>query len=239
MNHEFTESAADKTRCRCGRSESDHSIYATCDACGNTCGIDAEIHGERNLLLCQECFAKEVEAYKAVKELQTPASEILQVSRKIDQTVKIKEDLFNAKTKAIVELEAVIVADASITNKHFTLCKAVEERFNHLTELLHDWKSKQEDALVEQRALQTFFQMRAQQLSIEEREKIKLKDLNYKPEPPKLLKKAPPVKKFDMHALKFVAQQTGFPLGVLQTICLNRNVQPVEAARILKELQGK
>lgn len=248
MNHSFTASETDSTRCRCGRIETDHTKQATCDSCGNTCGIDGKIHGQRNLLLCPECFDKEVEAYRnssseidhtaqIINGLQTPASEILKVSRTIDSSVKVKEDLFNAKTKAIVELQDAINRDDSIADKHFTLCKAIEERFNHLTSILHDLKNKQEDALTDQRALQTFFQMRAQQLSIEQREQIKLKDLNYKPEPPKLVKSKPaPVRKFDINQLKLASAESKIPLQALQAVCVSRNVSALEAVRILKEL---
>lgn len=252
MNHSFTESAVDKTKCRCGRSEVDHGSAATCDGCGNTCGVDGKIIGSletvlengnkvalvNNALLCLTCYDIEIKA-REVKELQTPAKEILNVSRQIDASIQIKEEIFTAETVAIVELQAAIERDTSITEKHFTLSRAIEERFNKFTSVLHDIKNQQQELLNKQRALQTFYQDLAKKLTLEQREQIKLKDLNYKPEPPKLVKTKSEVKKFDMHALKFVAQQTGFPMQVLQTICLNRNVQPVEAARILKELSAK
>lgn len=236
MKHAFLPSAADKAKCNCGRSEVDHTERATCDACGNTCGLEGTVIYGKDLLLCPACFELEKKAMEVAK-LQVPAAEIIRVAKVIDTSIQIREDIFNAETVSIKELQDAIGRDDNIKEKHFTLSKAIEERFNHFTEVLNDFKKQQTELLSKQRALQTFYQDLAKQLTIEQRESIKLKDLNYKPEPPKLVKAKPlPTKKFDLNQLKLAANESGISLGALQAVCISRNVSAIEAVRILKEL---
>ena len=71
----------------------------------------------------------------------------------------------------------------------------------------------------------------------DERESIRLKDTQYKPLEPTVVKKprAITVKKYDKDAIRQTAKDTGINESILQMICVAQNLTPVEAARSYKE----
>lgn len=260
MNHAFTPSQVDNKVCaRCKYTQIDHTDRATCEACGNT-GV-CEIIG--TILMCEDCQAKEREAVanriqaiataakmnEGVNLNRLPEAEreklygeaaelnILAKSMQIDNAIQLHTDIFNAKTVAIVELKKAIEADDSIENKHYKLAEVIGERFKHLTQVIFDARQKQVDAQNEQKAIQVYLNQLVDKLSKEEREKLKLHDIEYKPSDKPVKKpSAAKVKKFDKTEVREFAQkltdELGFPVAdsILQMICVSKNMSAEQAA---------
>ena len=159
----------------------------------------------------------------------------------IDGSIQVRSDIFNAKTISIIDMKKGIDEDSSIEKKHFALALELRSRFLHLRKVLFDIDESRVSITNEQRSIQTYLNELSNKLRTEEREKIKLKDINYKPVVSKIAKpriaKKPKLPKFDKAELKRLASETGIPEFTLQTICVAKGIQPTEAADMLKGLQ--
>jgi len=198
---------------------------------------------------CKECKRKEIEAQK---ELQDGADKrvedldriskmsVLDRQIAVDTTIQLSTDIFNAKTVAIVDLKAAIEADDTIDNKQYELAKRLKNRFSHLKEVIFERTQENLKDSSEQRSIQSYLNNLANTLRENEREELRLKDLNYKPlapkKPgkPKIKKKIGP--KFNKVELRECAKQLGVDEFTLQMICVSKNMQPKEAAEELKKM---
>lgn len=260
MNHAFTPSQVDNKLCaRCKYTEIDHTDRATCEACGNSGAC--ELIGK--ILMCEDCQAKEraagaarlqaiataAQMNKGVNLNKLPEAEreklfseaaelnLLAKSMQIDNAIQLHTDIFNAKTIAIVELKKAIEEDSSIENKHYKLAEVISERFKHLTQVIFDARQKQVDAQNEQKAIQVYLNQLVDKLSKEEREKLKLHDIEYKPSDKPVKKpSAVKTKKFDKTEVREQAakltEELGFPVAdsILQMICVSKNMTAEQAA---------
>jgi hypothetical protein len=156
--------------------------------------------------------------------------------KEIDNSIKIQTDIFNAKTIAIHELKVAIDNDPAIENKNFALAQSVEARFNHLRDVIFSKRQEITEAENEQKAIQVYYNELAKKLRTEEREKIRLKDAQYKPAEVIVKKpRAVTVKKFDKVAIRDAARESGIPEAVLQMLCIAKGFTPLEAVRHFKE----
>lgn len=256
MRHNHQPSIADSNICKiCKYVELDHSDHATCEACGNTGTCDI-VFG--NILMCMDCQALES---KAQAELVAGADSRVEKSRndsnarvtlakamQVDQSIQIIQDIFNAETVAIVEIKSAIDADESVVEKHFLLARAIEERFSHFQVIIDAARDTMVEAQSKQRAIQQYYNDLANRLRVEQREQIKLKDVNYKPLEKRISKpKAPSIRKFDRAQLIKVAGVLNkeFPhipanliMPNLQTLVISRNMNLEQAANVLRGMFG-
>lgn len=256
MKHEFRAGLADALVCTiCKYKEIDHTERATCETCGNsgTCDI---VYG--NVLMCVDCQDKEK---KAQEDLAAGADARVEESRQnadarakitkaqqIDHSIQIIQDIFNAETVAIVDIRNVIDADESIPEKHFALAKSLEDRHTHFQDVINAARDTIKEAESKQRAIQQYYNELANKLRVEEREKIKLRDVNYKPLEKKIAKpKAPSIKKFDKAELIRTANAINkeFPqvpinliMPNLQTLVISKNMTLEAASNVLKGMFG-
>jgi hypothetical protein len=184
------------------------------------------------------------------KILQTPSEDIEVLTQKaeivkgrfeaIDANIKIQTDIFNAKTIAIHALKVAIDNDPSVDNKQFALAQVIEKRYNNLKDIIFSKRAEIVEAENEQKAIQVYFNELAKTLRQHEREAIRLKDTQYKPLEPAVVKKprAITVKKYDKDAIRQVAKDTGINEAILQMICVAQNLTPVDAARQYKETKS-
>jgi hypothetical protein len=235
MNHNYQVTDENPTECKvCGRSALDHGPYATCEMCKKERECDL-IDG---LLICHFCHNWKKKATQPELAQLDRQLDIRKKFKEIDDSVRVQTDIFNAKTVAIHELKVAIDNDSSIPveSKNFTLAQAVEARFNHLTDVIFSKRQEITDAESEKKAIQVYYNELAKRLRTEEREKIRLKDAQYKPAEV-VVKKArvPSVKKFDKVAIRDAAKESGIPEGVLQMLCIAKGFTPLEAVRHYKE----
>lgn len=239
MIHDFKPSKLDSTKCSvCDTVESEHK----CQICGFP-----RIEKFMGILFCDPCKQKEIEAQSELRATeQLRLADLAEKNRQEleqrktltqpDSTIQVSSDIFNAKIATIEEWRKAIDEDNSVENKHFELSKRMETRFLHLKQVITDAQLALKDAQNEQRAIQSYYNELAKKLKAEEREKIKIQDVQYHP-PEKPTKKvsAPKVKVFDRASVKQAASESGIPEMLIQLTCTARNVTAVEAVRIIRE----
>ena len=119
-----------------------HSMkLGTCENCDKE---KVEIFAaHHNFMMCRECYDKEQEAMKQMNEAQR----VIDTSRKIDTSITLKADLFNAQTVAFVELFAAIDANPDIPadQKQLAKTKECEARVLHFQQLLSTARQQVEE----------------------------------------------------------------------------------------------
>lgn len=223
MYHNFVASHIDANLCAgCKRAEKEH----TCEICTKETLCD--VHW--GMLLCKACYENEQKLQAELK-----ATEHLRIPEP-DTTVQVAQDFFNAQVESIESWRKEIEADASISEKHFALAQRMEARYAHFKQVIQDANNALKEAQSGSRAIQTAFNELRKQLTAEQRERIKIQHVEYKP-PEKAPKKptAPKVKTYDKKAIREAAERSGIPEQLLTMVCMQRNVSPVEAIRMLKE----
>ncbi len=237
-------------------------ICATC----RTANADDIRYG--NLPMCNNCWEKEkalqaenmspenqqarVDAANKVSATKQMETDIVRLSSQIDNSIVVSSDIFNAKTTAILDLKAAIDNDDSVQNKPYKLAETLKTRFEHLTSVIFGAGETIKDANNEQKAIQQFLNGLANSLRSEEREKLRLQDIKYQPQPVK----SPTVKtvkttgtraskvpahrqKLDKEAIKKYASELGVPEFHIQQICVSQGVIPEKAADIVRAMLQK
>jgi hypothetical protein len=198
--------------------------------------------------MCKSCYDKEIslQAQNNTPEKQQERIDLannrmnvaLQSAREVDARILVRPDIFNAATVAIVELKQIIDSDGSIENKNFKLAEVLLERFEHFKTVIFEANETVVQATNNQKAIQIYLNQLANQLRAEEREKLKIQDINYKPKEvkpvkPRAIKTAKP--KLDKAALRKYAAELGISEFMLQTIVVSRGVSVEQAADILRK----
>ena len=156
----------------------------------------------------------------------------------IDTSIRTPIDFFNARMTSIQVLKKEIDEDLSIENKQYYLADFLIRRFRHLKEVLYPQKKLElENVAAEQRAIQVYLQNLADTLRIEEREKLRIADLSYKPTPPRVIK-PPQIKrsKIDKVELKRLAGELGVAEYNLQMVAISKGVSINEAAEVIRTM---
>jgi exosome complex RNA-binding protein Csl4 len=225
----------------CGRTEQTHG---TCEICNN----QDTLVKFKTMLMCPECYNKEkslteqssLEAAGRVSEMNATLRE----NQVITEAIKVRTDLFNAATVAIADIKSAIEADASITNKPLKLAEVLMERFEHFKKVSFDLQEQLVEAGNHQKAIQIHLNTLANQLRAEEREKLKIADINYKPNLVKPIKDTvakirAPKKGFTQEQLVSAAKEAGVTIVVIQALCISKGITPDVAVTLIKTAQGK
>lgn len=206
-----------------------------------------------NMWFCEECWTKEetatkehmspenqqkrVDAYRSSVE-----SRVVETSRQLDASIVVRTDLFNAATVAIVDLKKAIDENPEVTNKPYALAEELTNRFNHYKQVIFEANEKIVEAGNQQKAIQVYLNQLANSLRAEEREKLKIADINYKPgavKPAKVksvsttgTKKST---KLDKAELRKYATELGVSEFTLQMLCVSQGITPEAAANKLRK----
>ena len=259
MDHKFHPSQIDATKCvTCKYGVIEHTSMATCECCSNSGNM--EIFA--GMLMCADCIGKEK---IAIAEYQTPEKQearlqearntgvlninnILDKARAVDYTVQVRTDIHNAETVANAEVKAAIWANAEIPadQKQFEYAKFMQERITHLQTVIFDANELVVAAQNKQRAVQAEFNVLANSLRQDERDKLKILSPNYKPgvvsKPART--KSPKKPSFDKNELfKQIEQlhKEGFDIvtaSMLQSTCVQRQMTPAQAADVMRKTFG-
>lgn len=148
--------------------------------CFTRCGrpVTSPVELAKRQPRCEECAAQ---SEKAVKELQTHMSNY-QLNR-ISNLIETRTDIFNADTIAIVELKARIDADPNVANKAYELARILREDYDHTVARVFELNEQLQVAGNKQKAIQSYLNELSNQLRNDEREKLRIADINYKPNP--------------------------------------------------------
>lgn len=245
MNHTFVEASDGTDKCaRCKFNALAHSDMAVCDCCPNNGPVEIR-YG--NMLMCASCWTKEQATHAETMKPENQQARVdamnkaIEASRKLDAKVEVRSDLFNAATMSIVELKKLIDENPTITNKPYALAETLTERFSHFKKVIFDANEAILAATNNQQAIQVYLNNLANTLRAEEREKLKLADINYKPGAVKPVKTVSTVKvrkastKLDKKELDKYAKELGVSAFTLQMLCVSQGITPEQAANKLRK----
>lgn len=200
-----------------------------------------------NISACDSCHNTEK---KAQAENMSPENvqkrldalnerNIVKMSQQIDNSIKIKTDLFNAATISIHALKSSIDADETITNKPYALASELMTRFTHFKNVVFELNQQIVDAGNNQKAIQIYLNQLANSLREEERSKLKIADINYKPTTvkiptPKSATVKTPAKKIDKVELRKFAAELNVSEFTLQMVVVSKGITVSQAADILR-----
>lgn len=227
-----------------------------CEVCDST-NIDITVH-YGNMWFCDTCWEKEESATKintspdainsrlaAVESVHesrydNPITNAITNTKDIDSKIQVRTDLFNSATTAIIELKAAIDADDTIPNKPYSLASTLKYRFEHYRHIVFELNEQIVEAGNNQRAIQVYLNTLANQLRAEERESLKLADINYKPISPKVAVKRISTSqtgkktKIDKVELRKYASELGVSEFTLQMVVVQKGISVADAAFLLK-----
>lgn len=228
------------------------SVIKSCEINGPDCQETNDLRTYAGMIVCGNCYAIEMGLLKqnnapAAQQVRVEESTnrtleniALQKSREVDNAIQVRTDLFNAATTSIVELKATIDANAEITNKPYALAEELTKRFEHYKQVVFELSEQIVAAGNNQKAIQVYLNQLANQLRAEEREKLKIADINYKPNPvkpvkTKSVKTTGTSKKLDKAELKKYAAELGVSEFTLQMLCVSKGITPEMAANQLRK----
>lgn len=174
-----------------------------------------------------------------MKKVENNMNDFLANAKKLDESLTVQTDIFNAQTVSIQELREAIEKDESIENKHFKLAEFLSERFETLQELIIGAKSSIIEAETKKRAILTYYLELSKKLRTEEREKLKFQDLKYQPAPVKTVSpKKVSTKKADKEEAIRISKESGVPLQILMLLALSKNLSYKDAAIEYKKIEN-
>ena len=226
------------------------SVIKSCEIGGPDCQETNDLRTYGGMIVCGNCYAIEMGLLKtnATPEAQAERVEIsnnkmaiaLEASRAVDNAIQVRTDLFNAATTSIIELKATIDADDTIPNKPYALAEELTKRFEHHKQVVFELSEQIVAAGNSQKAIQIYLNQLANSLRAEEREKLKIADINYKPNPvkpvkTKAIKTTGSTKKLDKTELRKYAAELGVSEFTLQMLCVSKGISPETAANQLRK----
>ena len=157
-------------------------------------------------------------------------------ARQVDESIRVSSDLFNADTMAIIERKKLIDSNPDIENKPYFLANQLIEQFRHNKQVIFEANETIIKASNEQKAIQVYLNNLANSLRQEEREKLKISDINYKPESKVISRpKAPSRTKLDLIALKKAASELGVSLIFIQQLVISKGISIEQAVDVIKK----
>lgn len=253
MDHKFTPTQINPDKCiHCKWPFIAHTDTAECESCGNI--GECEISG--NMLLCKPCFKAERDAVINYQkpELQEQRYNEYQIrlneAREIDAAITVRTDIFNATTKPILDLKEAIDNNPEIPadKRRFALAEEVVTRITTFKKAAFDKQNELVELNSQLRSYQQFLNGLQSQLRQDEREKLKIQDINYQPKPvSKPTVKKVTTKKFDKVALRNAAalltRELGMPVPeyMVHTIVTNKQLTIDEAIAHIRKtvLEGR
>jgi hypothetical protein len=238
-NHEFTPIMGMEHKCAvCQHNANTHGA---CECCPN----NDHLVKFKTMMMCPDCYNKEksltqlseatandrLDAERIRSTEVIKVNEVLQEARLVDDGIQIRTDIFNAETVAINDLKSAIMADSSIENKPYALAEELKRRFEHYKTVVFDLNQKVAEVGNQQKAIQVYLNTMANTLRAEERERLKIADINYTPKPVKLISDKPKsiktrsaAKVLDKDALKAAAKQLGVSEFMIQMLVVSKGI---------------
>lgn len=164
------------------------SIIGDCEVgsfCNNATNVEVtREHG--NIMMCSICREHEIKAIERDNAAKATISQFQQASA----SVQIKQDVFNAKTVAAIELRGAIENNSEIPaeSKELAFMEECKTHVLHFKQVVFDLQTSLADAQNSLAMWQTQGQMSAGKVRVEARKGYELFDVNYHPEPGKKIK---------------------------------------------------
>lgn len=107
-------------------------LKGECDCCPK---VDVALTGPfKGMMMCEDCARDNQVAFDTSKA----AAEVIETSHEIDATIELKSDIFNASTKAFMELYAAIQNDDTIPadKKEYALVAEADRRIKQMKKVI-------------------------------------------------------------------------------------------------------
>lgn len=193
---------------------------------------------------CDDCYKKEIDAQVDLVNsnpimVQNRLNIALNTARQLDESITVRTDLFNAATVSITELKSTIETDDTIVNKPFALAEELMRRFTHFKSVVFELNQQIIEAGNQQKAIQVYLNQLSNQLRADEREKLRIADINYKSSAPKsiaakAIKTTTTAKKIDKVELRKYAAELGVSEFTLQMLVVQKGISVATAANLLR-----
>ncbi len=220
-----------------------NEFWGDCECCDKV-DVHITVH-YGNMWMCEDCWIKEQGVTKDLPKLgetQAVVQNALRESAHTDNSIQVRTDLFNAATVSIVTLKAEIDNNPEITNKPYALATELMGRFEKFKTVIFEYNEKIVEANNNQKAIQVYLNQMANTLRAEEREKLKIADINYKPTvvkptKPKSITTTGTKKstKLDKVELRKYAAELGIAEFTLQMIVVSKGITIEAAANMLRK----
>lgn len=218
----------------------------TCEIETTGCLKSENLRNYAGMVVCESCYAVEMSALAELKKTEQARVDASHVASRIpsnnnrallDGSVEIRTDLFNADTQSIVELKNTIEADENIENKPYELAERLLAEQKQLQALVYELNEKIVTATNKQKAITVYMNTLQSSLRAEEREKLKLQDINYKPaaKPIKVSKIKTAAKKLDKVELRKYATELGIAEFTLQMLVVSKGMTVEQVANMLRK----
>lgn len=157
------------------------------------CEVNKPTEHWKRLWLCDNCASEQKQVIIDIKTSMAEKEAInhadyLEKNRQIDQSLKLREDIFNSESLSITAIIEAVNADDRIINKNLKICELVKEKIEKLRILIFDENTRIIELNNRLRVNEQFLNEKANKLRAEEREKLKLQDNTYKINPIKIAK---------------------------------------------------
>lgn len=214
-----------------------------CDACDKTSIPVTKLHS-KSMWFCDDCHKAEIDAQVSMVQSnetykQNQLNIAINTARQIDESITVRTDLFNAATVSIVDLKSTIDNDVNIVNKPFALAEELMKRFTHFKSIVFELNQQIIEAGNQQKAIQVYLNQLSNSLRADEREKLRIADINYKPTAiksvtPKSIKTTTTSKKIDKVELRKYAAELGVSEFTLQMLVVQKGISVATAANLLR-----
>lgn len=254
-DHPFRGFVHDMQHCmKCNAPEAAHTSTAACEVCGCT-GKPLSVF--RTMLMCPSCreseqtldAANRLEAEQRVEEAKESFvhRQAEEMKAQLDKTITIRTEFFNADLPSIMDIKRDVEENMLIPadQKYFETVKAVRTRFDQFKVVLFELKDVEAQINSSLHAMQSYMNDLANNLKAEERAKLHLENINYKPVSPKAPTtakvKAPkvpaaPKAKIDKNMLRAMALALNLPEMVIQITCVSKNMTVEQACEHLQTI---
>jgi hypothetical protein len=208
-----------------------------CECCDSQLEKYSEID---KMWLCLSCIEREaVNRTARHMEQVGKADDVITKAKKIDTSMSVRTDIFNSTTIALTDVKKAIDADETVVNKTFKYAEYLIDKIRDSQKLIFEATETQINESNKQRAAQTILNTIANELRQEERNKLRLQDIEYKPKTLKPAKIKPVKIKLDMEELARCARELNVPMSMIQGVALVRNMTARDAAEVVRKTMGK
>jgi len=247
MAHPFEPNSNKPGFCsNCGHAKELHGDAATCESCTNVGTLNPALLNGRGAMLCDSCYEREINILKAqgdsdyqspekqearlteYKKIARPYELLIQDAQKIDESIHLDTDIFNAKTIAFQDLRDAINADETIPadEKRFELARVAKERIFHLQQVIFNLDKQKINVYSEQKSWHIQLNDLANKLRTDERERLKISDIHYDVKLPKVV--TPRAIKTSTKApskaeLRKLAEELKMPEFTIQLVMTSKN----------------
>lgn len=192
-----------------------------------------------NINMCAECKADDDKIVLQSKSVNAIMDDVA----KVDTSIQVKQDIFNAATVPAISVKAAIDNDDTIPadQKEYRFTQYCHEQYMKFAAVAFDKHAEYVAAENEKRAWQVQTQTSAGKLRAEYREHFKNLNINYTPATVKTVKPSvrKPKQKSSVKEIKEASRKYGVDYSAVTMMVLKRNLDADTAAKELATLLGK